>query len=127
MSERINEITREHEESVAWEYREAARLLHPWVDRFNGAFFEDSLATPFLVFSPANWRADGRYRFERNGVGARDEMAINVRHLDRPLPDLLATLLHQMCHQWQRQYGRAGRTPFHNREFRALAERIGIP
>ncbi len=43
MSEQINEAVRQHEETVAWEYRETARTLHPWADRFNTAFFQGEM------------------------------------------------------------------------------------
>src|SRR5438552_5095361 len=100
----INTTIRHHEEEVPdWEYQELARVCYQAFDLFNTAFFAGKLPPCLLEFDPANYKKERRYRPGTNGIGATCEILLNVKHLHRPLHEVLGTLLHQWVHQWQEQ------------------------
>jgi hypothetical protein len=51
---------------------------------------------------------------------------MNVRHLTAPLPEQLATLLHEQIHAWQYLFGKPGRRNYHNVAFRWKAAIYGL-
>lgn len=67
-------------------------------------------------------RTLGSYR-AANGFGLDDEVVLNTRHLDRPMAEVLRTLLHEMLHQWQQRLGTPGKNNYHNQEYRDKASR----
>ena len=123
----LNDAVRAHETGVEWRHRELATVCYRFFDVFNAEFFSGRLPNCYLQFDRA--RADnlGHYRPGQNVIGARHEINLNTRHLDRPLQDILTTLLHEMAHQWQDLYGKPGRGNYHNREFTDKCVALGIP
>jgi predicted SprT family Zn-dependent metalloprotease len=67
-------------------------------------------------------------RFEtRDGQEITDEISINPRHLrTRPVVDSLSTLGHEMVHLEQFHFGKPGRGRYHNKEWAAWMDRIGL-
>ncbi|MBT3039198.1 MAG: SprT-like domain-containing protein [Candidatus Thiodiazotropha sp. (ex Codakia orbicularis)] len=66
-------------------------------------------------------------RFTREDGISTDEIALNPAHFkDRSLPDILATLAHDMCHLWQYHFGKAGRGRYHNRQWAEKMKEIGL-
>ncbi len=64
----------------------------------------------------------------RNGEN-RHELNIGAGTLDRPIENIVATLLHEMCHLWNMQIGvqdcsRGG--AYHNKKFKQTAEERGL-
>ena len=56
-----------------------------------------------------------------------DEIALNPEYFGvLPVIDTLATLVHEMVHQWQQYYGTVGRRAYHNREWADKMESIGL-
>jgi hypothetical protein len=56
-----------------------------------------------------------------------DEVALNLRGLcGRGDMEILDTLVHEMCHLWQHNYGKPGRRGYHNREWAAMMEKVGL-
>ena len=56
-----------------------------------------------------------------------DEIALNPEYFGvLPIIDTLATLVHEMVHQWQQYYGTVGRRAYHNREWADKMESIGL-
>jgi hypothetical protein len=51
---------------------------------------------------------------------------MNVRHLNTPLSEQLATLLHEQIHAWQYLFGKPGRRNYHNVGFRWKAANYGL-
>ena len=62
----------------------------------------------------------------RNAFGLKENININKAHLNRPLWDVLATLIHEMAHSWQFMYGNPGKSWFHNKEFQLKMLELGI-
>jgi hypothetical protein len=126
-TEVLNHIVRQHEIATPWDHQEIARILHEWFERFNREFFADRLPLSFLRFEPSRSTTLGHYLRGRNSVGALHEINLNTLHLDRPLYEVLATLLHEMTHEWQDLFGRSSKRGYHNREFTAKCQALGIP
>ena len=125
--EPINAAVRKHGITAHGEHRHIARTLHDWLDRFNRELFGGMLPLPFLLIErlPSGWA--GCYRSGRNGPGTRSEIRLDDRCIERPLYEVLATLLHEMVHEWQDLYGTPGMGTYHNREFTGKCRALGIP
>lgn len=66
-------------------------------------------------------------RFARDDGQTTDEIALNPAHFrDRPLPEVLATLAHEMCHLWQHHFGKPGRGRYHNRQWAEKMKEVGL-
>lgn len=126
-SEALNDTLREHEATVDWDHRKIAADCYKFFDVFNAEFFDGKLPNCFLQFDKTRVNNLGHYRPGRNVVGARHEINLNARYVGGPLQDVLATLLHEMAHEYQELFGKPGRGAFHNKEFVALCAGLGIP
>ena len=101
MSEDINESLKEHETSTEeWEYRDLAARLHEWAERFN-VEFKLEIETPAIRIDTIRVGANGTYRNGRNGFGVRHEITLNSANIERPVAEVLSTLLHEILHEWQ--------------------------
>ena len=101
-------------------------------DVLNAEFFEGALSRPVITVAPTpgsyghftpwkSWEGAGGERFCEINFGAED--------VARPLPEVMATLLHEMVHQWCWQEGirdtsRGG--TYHTKNFKREAERRGL-
>jgi hypothetical protein len=114
-AEELNDKVREHEISTSWEHRELAQMLHRWFDLFNSRFFEFKLPQCFLRFERTRRTRLAHYQPGRNSIGAAYEINLNPVHLERPLYQILCTLLHEMVHEWQCLFGKPGSGGYHNK------------
>ena len=56
-----------------------------------------------------------------------DEIALNPDHLEgRSTREALSTLVHEMVHLWQAHFGDVSRGGYHNAEWAAKMEEIGL-
>ena len=124
----INIAIRENEKTVAdWELSDLAKVLYWWTDVFNMEFFKGQpVPVPAISFGKSKVGSLGHYVIGRNSFGVKENININRVHLDRPMWDILATLVHEMCHSWQAAYGEPSNSWFHNKEFREKMLEIGI-
>ena len=65
----------------------------------------------------------------KGGGGGYHEINITAEYLDRPVENVICTLLHEMCHLYAMENGiretsNGGR--YHNKEFRRIAEERGL-
>lgn len=103
------------------------RELQWWADFLNAAFLKDQpVPAPVLIFGRAKISTLGHYVTNSNAFGLREHINLNRANLDRPLWDIIATLLHEMCHGWQYYYGSPSNSWFHNREFQMKMREFGI-
>lgn len=66
-------------------------------------------------------------RFAREDGITTDEIALNPAHFrDRPTPEVLGTLAHEMVHLWQHHFGKAGRGRYHNKQWATKMKDIGL-
>jgi predicted SprT family Zn-dependent metalloprotease len=95
---------------------------------FNAKLFGGTLPTCLLNFS----RHSGSYGFfapERweKGREVRHEISLNPATLKSRKPiDVASTLVHEMVHLWQREYGKPSRSGYHNREWAQKMEEVGL-
>lgn len=54
------------------------------------------------------------------------EIALNPEYFKRPIPYTLATLVHEMVHEWQHHFGTSGRRGYHNKEWSETMKRVGL-
>lgn len=96
-------------------------------DYFNKELFAATLPHVMLTFSrmkntygffaPALW-ADGEQKLP--------EIALNPDYFNRDYKKCMSTLVHEMCHLWQEVDGTASRRGYHNKDFAAKMETIGL-
>ncbi len=128
LNEPINIAIMENEKSACdWALSNLAWELYWWVDLFNIAFFrEESVPVPVISFERTKVTTLGHYVPGRNSLGLLENINVNTAHLNRPLWDILATLIHEMCHSWQKIYGKPSKSWFHNKEFQTKMAEFGI-
>jgi hypothetical protein len=105
------------------------RAYQAMYDYFNRELFEGKLPGIILNFS----RRAGTYgffapqRWEGSNERVIDEISINPAHLRTRHPiDTTSTLVHEMVHQWQQEFGSPSRTGYHNAEWAEKMESIGL-
>jgi len=129
INDRINlEIMDNELSAIDWEMNQLAWTLYWFVDFFNICFFKDQpVPVPAISFERTKVNTFGHYVPGRNPMGLFENININSAHLNRPLWDILSTLLHELCHSWQFLYGNPGKSGwFHNKEFRLKLLSFGI-
>jgi hypothetical protein len=96
---------------------------------FNDRLFDGKLPG-CLITMQRNKRTLGYYSMDRfvNRTGSRaDEIAMNPMYFAaRDISEAMQTLVHEMCHQWQRHFGTPSRGRYHNREWGDRMESIGL-
>ncbi|MEI9475056.1 MAG: SprT-like domain-containing protein [Deltaproteobacteria bacterium] len=129
MDESTNSTIREHEILTNdWEFSRLSEELYTWFDRFNQRFFGDKLQPPAISFRRTRVNTLGHYVIDRNEFGLKWNININRLYADLPIGVTLATLLHEMVHQWEEGGGkRKTRKNYHTVGFRTKAELLGIP
>jgi hypothetical protein len=98
-------------------------------DFFNRRLFGGEL--PGCLFTlQRKSRSMGYFSFERfvsRDQAKSDEIALNPEYFaTRPVEDVLSTLVHEQVHQWQRRFGTSPRRGYHDQEFAAKMESIGL-
>ena len=128
LNESINIANMENEKSAYdWDLDDLAEELYWWVDFINIVFFKDqTVSIPVISFEKTRVNNLGHYVVGRNAFGIRENININRVHLNQPLYEILATLLHEMTHIWQAAYGRPSTSWFHNKEFQMKMLKLGI-
>jgi predicted SprT family Zn-dependent metalloprotease len=67
----------------------------------------------------------GQFR-DRAGEVEMHEIAMNPDTMSREVPVVLSTLVHEMTHLEQQEYGKPGKGGHHNREWGELMDRVGL-
>ena len=128
LNEPINIAIMENEKAAhEWALNFFACELYWWADFFNVAFFKDEpVPVSVISFERTKVTTLGHYVPGRNSLGILENININSAHLNPPLWDILATLLHEMCHVWQKLHGRPSKSWFHNKQFQLKMLSFGI-
>lgn len=97
-------------------------------DYFNESLFGGELPGVILNFSrmanthgffaPNRWASDAK--------GEAHEISLNPETFVRPSKDVLSTLVHEMAHLWQQEFGKPSRRGYHNKEWAKKMEEIGL-
>jgi predicted SprT family Zn-dependent metalloprotease len=99
-------------------------------DYFNTALFGGQLP-PCLITLQRRSRTYGYFSgdrwTDRQGAARTDEIAMNPAHFaTRRVEDVLSTLAHEMAHLWQYHLGTPSRTGYHNKQWAAMMDTIGL-
>lgn len=101
-------------------------------DFFNTELFGNQLPDCLITYQrkakTKGYFADGRFENIENGQ-VIDEIAINPDYFsgENISPKtILSTLVHEMCHLWQKYHGKPGRSRYHNREWAEMMLVIGL-
>ena len=113
-------------------YNRVAGYLNKVFDLLNEAFFESALSRPTITIQSTP-RAYGHFSLREDTwiskLGGTHEINIGAGTLSRPIENVCATLLHEMCHYYNFENGiqdcsRGG--TYHNRRFKETAESHGL-
>lgn len=110
--------------------RQAYGELQEAYDHFNARLFDGKLPPCLITLQRKGRGTFGYYAAMRFGTASgatTDEIALNPRWFkERPLIDVMSTLVHEMVHLWQQHFGRPSRTNYHNREWAGEMLRLGL-
>jgi SprT-like family len=100
-------------------------------DFFKGMLFHERDLPDVLITYQRKARSFGYFapdRFKpRVGERGRHELALNPDGFrDRTDKEILSTLVHEMCHVWQQQFGTPPRRAYHDREWAAKMKEVGL-
>ena len=106
-------------------YQALARLY----SYFNGKLFSGALPICLLTFQrqakTMGYASKGRWVNGRNE--SVDELSINPEYLfGSQMEELCQTMIHEQCHIWQYHFGRPSRKSYHDREWAAKMESLGL-
>lgn len=99
------------------------------VQYFNERLFGGKLPPVLLNFSRRGRRTKGFFAPNRwlKGGETTHEISLNPQHLAERSPrEIAATLVHELCHLWQQVFGTPSRAGYHNREWAAKMEQVGL-
>lgn len=120
--------------TIAEKYIEEVKIFNKLFDMLNGVFFENTLSKPVITiqtdeknrfrgwFHPRRWQAVGTETWEH-------ELNMSANFLDRKPHEIVATMLHEMCHLYAEDKGikdtsRGG--TWHNKKFAEIAKVHGL-
>lgn len=97
---------------------------------FNDALFDGALLPPLFTLqrkqNTVGYYSPKRF-LRRDARGKSDEIALNPQFFAyRTLEQTLSTLVHEMVHQWQVVFGKPCRRGYHDREWAAKMESVGL-
>jgi hypothetical protein len=103
-------------------------------DEANTVLFAGELPTCMIILlkkSPKNFGHFAPIRYqgveEDNKEIVLDEIAINPSIVRMDKMEVLQTLVHEMVHLWQFHFGKASRAGYHNKEWGAKMDSVGLP
>lgn len=113
-------------------YNRAVQYLNKIFKHINTEFFNDSLEMPTITVQ-STAEAYGHVtvgKVWKNELGnLSHELNVSADYLDRPVENVVATLIHEGCHLYAMQNGikdTSNRGVYHNKRFKALAEARGL-
>lgn len=100
-------------------------------DTFNKELFESKLPQVFFTYArkkgAAGYFAPESYKARLNGETTH-EIAMNPDAFrSRSNMEILSTLAHEMAHLWQHEFGTPPRRCYHDKEWGAKMDEIGLP
>ncbi|WP_128094885.1 SprT-like domain-containing protein [Brucella pituitosa] len=104
--------------------------LNQAFDVFNDRLFGGELPACLVTLQRKNkaygYFAGGRFG-SKDGAEITDEIALNPSHFkSRTDEQSLSTLAHEMAHLWQHHFGKPSRAGYHNKEWAAKMQEIGL-
>jgi predicted SprT family Zn-dependent metalloprotease len=111
--------------------QEAYAELQQAYDHFNVELFEGKLPHCLITLNRKDRRCMGYFsptRFAHRLEPKRytDEIALNPVHFHAKIGEILQTLVHEMVHLWQQHHGKPPRKAYHDRQWAAQMEAVGL-
>lgn len=113
-------------------YNRAVQYLNKMFKLINTEFFNDELAMPTITVQ-STAEAYGHVtvgKVWKNELGnTSHELNISADYLDRPIENVVSTLIHEGCHLYAMEKGikdTSNRGIYHNKNFKKLAEERGL-
>ena len=110
--------------------REVYEELQRAYDHYNERLFGGQLPECVITLQRDNPRTYGYFSFKRFGHldgAVTDEIALNPTFFAVvPLVETMQTIAHEMTHLWQAHFGEPGRRRYHNDQWAAKMESIGL-
>ena len=114
---------------------ETAAYLGKLYDHINAELFGGELVKPVITVQTDErnktngWWSQGKVWRENADDDGEHELNITAQQLHRPINEIAATLIHEMCHQYAtchelKDTSRSGN--YHNKLFRKIAETHGL-
>lgn len=97
-------------------------------DHFNSALFANELPQCLLTFQREK-KVMGYFSNDRweGKNGTEHEIALNPYYFVSHNPlEIFQTIVHEMCHLWQHEFGKPSRSGYHNKEWADQMESIGL-
>ncbi|WP_461255780.1 SprT-like domain-containing protein [Treponema sp. R80B11-R83G3] len=111
--------------------REQFQLFDELYQYYNNELFGGTLADCIIItqkskkatgsFSPARWK--NKIKDDEQNI---HEITLNPECLDGPDEEWQQTLVHEMVHLWQRDFGKISRAGYHNKQWADKMEEIGL-
>lgn len=134
LNRKQNEINKEIMENelaaTEWELYDLVWELDWWMAVFQAIFFRDTpLPIPLLTFEKTRVTNLGYFRLGLNDFAVKNQINLNRIHINRPLNELLQTLVHEIVHMWEQVYvpeEKRTKNWYHTKTFREKLGEIGI-
>jgi hypothetical protein len=101
-------------------------------DFFNRELFNNQLPDCLITYQrkakTKGYFADSRFENTENGT-IIDEIAMNPDYFsgeDISPKTILSTLVHEMCHLWQKYHGKPGRNRYNNQQWAEMMLKVGL-
>lgn len=116
-------------------YIETVAYLGKLYDHINAELFGGELVKPVITVQTDErnktngWWSQGKVWRENANDDGEHELNMTAQQLHRPINEIAATLIHEMCHQYatvheMKDTSRSGN--YHNKLFRKIAEEHGL-
>ena len=97
---------------------------------FNSSLFDSKLPNCLITMQRSR-RSRGFFASKRFGHRSKteiiDEIALNPKtFIDRTDREIISTLVHEMVHLWQHHFGKPGRRGYHNKQWAAKMQEVGL-
>lgn len=112
-------------------YQRVSNYLVKVFKAVNEEYFENELEIPTITIQ-STVGAYGHVSVSKlwtNGETATHELNLSADYLNRPIENVVATLIHEGCHLYAMQKGikdTSNRGVYHNKRFKELAEARGL-
>jgi hypothetical protein len=113
---------RDHQKTAS----ETLQLLHTYLPLIATRFFSCELPLPAISCERDRVTRLATYR-EKDGLALCHRINLNEQYLNRPLAEVLATLTHELVHEWEHISGKPAQPPYHSAIFRRKMRSIGLP
>ncbi len=107
------------------------QILEEYFNLFNKFLFDNKLPTCVITIQRHKkargyfWASMFENRTDKKHTS--HEIALNPINFDRSMKEILSTLVHEMCHLWQQEFGlRKSLKAYHNKEWADKMELLGL-